>query len=130
METLCIKKGIRRAKVKSLIEGGDKAITRAYLYKVKGMSHTSLHVEVLYFSKEDNELDELVRKVGNKYVYLRTYSVKLSTLADVLTQLGVIGNNITTLDVTTCKKFNCMFFNTSLHRCKFLEGNCPFEATK
>ena len=79
-----------RAKVKSLTDDNEKAITRAFVYRHKGSDELLLNITVLFFSKNDDEDDELVRVVGNRYLYRRETPIKSSTLRELLVQLGFI----------------------------------------
>ena len=90
-----IKKSILKSKVKSFTTNGEKAITRSYFYKEDGKDYTGISFNILYFSSSDTENDECVRHIGNKWVYKRTYSIKLPTILDTLINLGVIGGVLT-----------------------------------
>ena len=78
------------AKVKSLTNEGHKAISRAYYFKHEEDDIVYLHMSMLYFSKDNKTNDELVRTIGDTYVYFRTHPIKLDTLYLLLEQLKLI----------------------------------------
>ena len=87
---ITIKKSIRKSKVKSLTARGDKAITRAFLFQEIGKDYVAISFSLLYFTDTKIDDDILVRKCGKKYVYLREWTIKLTTILKTLSNLDII----------------------------------------
>lgn len=81
-----------KSKVKSFTTEGEKAITRAFMFKKTKDGDIGIAFTLLYFSASNEQLDECVRSWGDKYVYRRTYTIKLNTLYDTLINLGLQEN--------------------------------------
>ena len=93
---MLIKKGILESKVKSITSQGEKAITRAFLYKEKDKNYTGLHHTMLYFTSEPDNQGAFIRKVGNKFLYKKEWTVKLSTVLETLLNLQILPGNFIT----------------------------------
>lgn len=78
------------SRINSTTIEGEKAITRSFLYKKEGIDTLCIYLEVVYFSKDKDLDDTIIKKVGDKYVYKRVHTMILDTLTTALIDLGVI----------------------------------------